>query len=443
MIFRVQPSPRNEMMNSPRPRFWLIALISAPAVAALLFGAMCVPGGDGFNQPIYNNVTDKTNRGASYLTSNGCRACHSGFYDTHMRHPHAQALKRVTGGAPAFPPPADGVPVPPDGFAWSDISYMLGGYIKRAVFFDANGYALTTGLTGKNTEWNLPNPPAGTGAQFGPHLPTAAAPTPFDGSSIQSYTTGGMPQDPANPMFQENRPGFLGTWVEPGVQCEACHGPGGNHAPNPGARDLFVDPNGAQTCNACHSRPYGTTSRDILAAEGFVRPLSQAQELAASGYHARFACGLCHESHRSLTYDRENAIRNDCSACHGEMNMALHEGKVFRRASDGYTETLTCISCHMPFATLAGTAAPASLVGPQARVGDTRTHIFRISSENIDYTGFLTPDGTKVRLDAEGMAAVTVDFVCLRCHNEMALPNIPFNVDRASEIAPNVHKVFE
>jgi hypothetical protein len=251
-------------------------------------------------------------------------------------------------------------------------------------------------------------------------------------------TTGAVDQDPANPMYQENRRGFLGTWAEAGVQCEACHGPGSKHVPNPSARRMFVDLDGSKTCNQCHSRPFGTTTGEIPAANGFIRDQSQYLELRASGGHSSFACGYCHESHRSLTFDRANALRNECVACHAEMNMALHKDKVFRRGD--YEEPLTCVSCHMPFATLNGSFATAAVIGTKGgRMGDTRTHIFRINSQPIDFTVFFNADGTQVVRDSQGLAAVTVDFVCLRCHNDAALPNIPFTVARAAEIAANVH----
>ena len=75
-------------------------------------------------------------------------------------------------------------------------------------------------------------------------------------------------------------------------------------------------------------------------------------------------------------------------------------------------------------------------------MGDTRTHIFRISTDSIDYTSFFTDGGTKVAVDAQGRAGVTVDFVCLRCHNEVTTPTLAFTVERAAEIAKGLHLPF-
>lgn len=388
---------------------------------------------------IYNNMTDKTNRGADFIGGDACRACHSSIASAAHLHAHNYSLTPITGSAPVFPA-GGGVPNPPAGFSWSDISYVLGGYTKGAIFFDRDGFALSTGLTGQNTLWQLGFPPNGSTPTFAPYEPGAVAPIPFDYQSFAHVTTGPVPQDPANPMFQENRPGFLGTWNEAGAQCESCHGPGSNHIPNRAARDLFVDPTGAQSCAQCHSRPFDSTSSTIAAAGGFIKSRSQWQELQASVGHAAFSCTFCHDPHRGTTYDRPQAIRNECTACHSEMNMALHRGTVFVRPTDGYTETMTCESCHMPFAVRALTSADPSNVGPVARVGDTRSHIFRITTEPIDYTGFFTPDSSQVKLAPDGSAALTVDFVCLRCHNSVSLPTLTFSVERAAEIAIGVHQ---
>ena len=425
-----------------------VSLIGTLAgVLAVSSGATCLPsiGVPGSALSIYNNTTDPTNSSANFTGADACITCHADLGPIHQITGHAQALTSIQAAQPTFPPAGTfaGVPNPPAGFNWGDIAYVLGGYTKSALFFGTDGHFLTTGLTATNTQWGLALPHLGHPAQFFPYLPAAAGPTPFDFDTLRAYVTGAAPQDPANPMFQESRPGFLGTWREAGVQCEACHGPGSNHIPNFFRRDLFVDVSNQQTCKTCHSRPAGTQSLDILAANGFIQPQSQWQELAASGGHASFACTFCHDPHRSTTYDRANAIRNECVACHTETNMALHEGIVFTRPSDGYTEQLTCMSCHMPFAVTTGPFASSAVVGPLARVGDTRSHIFRITTEPIDFNGFFTPDGSSVQRDSEGKAAISVDFVCLRCHNAVSLPNLTFTVERASEIAIGVHREFD
>jgi hypothetical protein len=200
---------------------------------------------------------------------------------------------------------------------------------------------------------------------------------------------------------------------------------------------MFVDSTGEHSCRQCHDQPFTTPDGAISADAGFIQHHEQWSELKASGGHADFACTFCHDPHRSVRYDRTRAVRNSCTTCHADANMALHSGTVFVRGD--YREELSCESCHMPFATRAVSSAGPETVGALGRMGDTRTHIFRITTEPIDYTSFFAEDGSVVRTDSEGRAALTVDFVCLRCHNENTLPNLAFSVERAAEIAIGVH----
>ena len=177
----------------------------------------------------------------------------------------------------------------------------------------------------------------------------------------------------------------------------------------------------------------------IPAANGFVLAYSQNTELRASGGHSTFACGVCHDPHGSITYDRANGLRNDCPVCHTDHGLAGHRGITYER--DGYKEQLSCVSCHMPFATRTASSAPSAITADEGRVGDTRTHIFRINVQPVTFTSFFTADGSAVALDSQGRAAVTLDFVCLRCHNSgQANDNAPtFPLAQLSQIATNIH----
>jgi len=387
----------------------------------------------------YPNTTDATNKDATYIGSDACRACHSSLSEVQSIHGHGHKLTRVQGEPPSFPEAGTraGVPNPPDGFDWSQISYVIGGYTRKARFIDNEGYILTTGVEGVPTQWNLVFPANATEPGFVPYDPEATERKPYDYSCFQCHTTGAKPQDEDFPEFQENRPGFIGTWEEAGVQCEACHGPGSKHIPDPSARDLFVDTR-ADACGRCHTR--GDDPTVIIAKGGFVQHHEQWPELLSSGAHSAFDCTTCHDPHRSANYDRENAIRNECSACHVNHNMAIHDGKVLARGT--YTESLGCVSCHMTYATKSAAAAGAAVVGDVARMGDTKTHIFRIDTSGADFTRFFNEDGGSVRKDSSGRAAVTVDFVCLRCHNGIGNA-FELTLDSASSIARGMHEIEE
>ncbi len=225
-----------------------------------------------------------------------------------------------------------------------------------------------------------------------------------------------------------------------GNECESCHGPGGNHIGLDASgkvvvdrRAIFVDPVGVDSCSVCHGCDASDT---IPAADGFISGMVSANELRVSGGHAGFSCMFCHDPHIGRAED-SGAIRNDCTVCHSEQNMALHDGKTFR-GPDGQTEVLTCESCHMPYASV---LAESGMRG-DGRVGDRRTHVFRLSTEADGLTSFFSPDGGAVLLDSDGQAAVPVEFSCLRCHNTAVDGLFSLSAERAAEIAGQVHADF-
>lgn len=408
----------------------------------VLFGCPVVGPGEN-TLPPYVNGTDKTNGDARFVGSSACKQCHADIAEMHAKHSHAHAITSIQGEAPQFPNDtvSGGVPNPPGGTTWMDISYVIGGNSKVARFVNQNGELITTGLSGVNTQWNLRFAANGSLAAFVPFMADATAPMPLDYDTFAPRTTGPVRRTDDSPLSQGNRPGILGTWAEDGAQCEACHGPGGNHFFTTNGRvvidrtRIFVDPSGDESCRQCHAYPFGDQSGRISARDGFVLPLQQASELAASGAHARFSCTTCHNPHRSVVTDRSAAIRNECTACHSTQNMAGHRGKVFRKGN--YEEALRCESCHMPYVAKDGSNAATAFVGPLGRIGDTRSHIFRLSTQDADFTTFLADDGASVRLDSNGLARITVDYVCIRCHNGDGL--FELTVARAAEIAARVH----
>ena len=244
----------------------------------------------------------------------------------------------------------------------------------------------------------------------------------FDGSIATPGVDNGGYDDYANPTLRN-------------VTCEACHGPGSKHVPNPPARNAFVDTS-AKFCGECHSQPFDSDGSVIEAADGFIKPYAQYPELLASGAHAALSCLTCHDPHKSVTYDRENALRKTCQDCHPTQDMARHQGLTFVRGD--YVEQLSCESCHMSFAARSGSQGAVDTVGSVARVGDTRTHIFRINPSNTDFTAMFNEDMTEVARDANGRAAVTLDFVCLRCHNGVGNA-FELTVTSASAVTATMH----
>jgi hypothetical protein len=405
--------------------------------AALVAGCPSTPAPSGD----YANRTDATNGGAAYVGRAACVQCHADIGAHHARSGHANALRPITGVGPTTAT-GETIAEPPAGMSWNDISWALGGFRKAARFFGADGYFLITGIEGVATQYNLSGQVVGQAGGYVPFEADRTEPLPFTYDVFRRFTTGPKPFDASAPMFEEGRPGFQGTWSEPGVQCEACHGPGGRHFSALGSQvrihrsAIFVDPDGSQSCAMCHTSSFDPSDRTLHTADGYLAPFQQAAELKASGAHAAFACTVCHDPHASIATERATAIRNDCRACHADMNMALHAGKVFRR-QDGYVEPLTCESCHMSF----GVKQFASAEFGADRAGDTRTHLFRINTNAETFADATAGDGT-LRRDAAGLAGMTVDRVCMRCHNEAVDGLFPLSLSRAAEIAPNVHLEF-
>lgn len=429
-------------MSLNRERIRLNSILLCGMLASGLVSVGCTridpPPTDNGGTTDFPNTTDPTNNGASFVGSAACGACHSGISEQHSLHGHAHQLNEIQGVSPEYPAPADraGVPGPPVGYEWSDIAFVIGGHTRRANFVDLDGYVLTTGATDVATQWNLSFPANGNLASFVEYESEGPDPNPYDFSCFECHTTGPTPTDGGVVRHQENRPGIVGTWQEAGVQCEACHGPGSNHLPNPQARDLFVG-NSAQYCAKCHSS--GANPNIIPANGGFISRYGQYQELLASGGHADFSCVICHNPHSGTNYDRANAIRNECTSCHSDHDMAIHDGLTFVRGD--YSEEVSCVSCHMPFATRSATSAGSDVVGSVGRIGDVRTHIFRINTDPVDYRSFFSADGTVVAQNADGLAAVTIDFVCFRCHNGIGNAGTIDSLELASGVADGMHSI--
>jgi len=426
-----RPAPLTKIQRSIRN-----GVLAVSALLILTIG--CVPPENQGESPdlTFNNTTDPTNAAASYVGSAACGACHPSVAALTLVHAHSQALSPIQGRAPEF---ADegiraGVPNPPAGMTWNDVSYVISGYLHGAYFVDSDGFVATDGVAGVNTQWNLNFPANGTETGFTAFLPAQATPLPYDYETcFRCHTTGPRAQDADDPRSQDGRPGILGTWAESGVRCEACHGPGSSHVPSPDTRNIFVDST-PKICGGCHTD--GDDPDVIVVSDGFLAGNSQYPQLLASGGHSDFNCTVCHDPHASITYDRDNGLRNDCTVCHVDANLAFHDGAVFELGD--FAETINCQSCHMPLAGLSTSFAPPVLVGPTARIGDVRAHIFRIDTENAGVDAMFTADGGAVRKDADGKAAVTVNYVCLRCHNEAGAV-FPLTLEGARMIANGIH----
>ncbi len=162
------------------------------------------------------------------------------------------------------------------------------------------------------------------------------------------------------------------TWIESGVGCESCHGPGSDHIGSPDEEGTIVRPQtldplrAAMVCGQCHSlgqakadaSPRSPEYRpgDDLAAT-FVDskptthvlhqgpPWTQYSEWVQSK-HATASppatCTTCHDPHGAGEAAHESRKEGDalCLDCHKGLSCPQH--------APGSAEKDTCASCHMP-----------------------------------------------------------------------------------------------
>ena len=155
----------------------------------------------------------------TYIGTAACAECHEDIAAVFSQsgHPH-QLTPVVDGQAPEYPfTELDSLP---EGYTWDDISYVIGGYHWKALFVDNDGYI----VTGDAVQYNFYNRAVGLGDEWVPYL--SGEQKPYDCGAC--HTTGYSPQG-----NQGGLPGIVGSWAEPGVQCEECHGPGSLHASHP------------------------------------------------------------------------------------------------------------------------------------------------------------------------------------------------------------------
>jgi predicted CXXCH cytochrome family protein len=275
---------------------------------------------------------------------------------------------------------------------WGDISYIIGGYGWKARFMDREGYI----LTGKqNRQFNLANKNLGLVAGWSGYDPKKAPRKPYTCGSC--HTTGWTKTGPDGP-HQDGLKGIYGTWQEPGVTCEACHGPAAAHTANPAKAKLNTKPN----CQTCHIR--GDVEK-IDASGGLVKHHEQYEDLLASP-HRMSGCLACHDPHKGSKYGLGGykGQQTTCSKCHADQAQAVFLASAHRE----------CISCHMPFAGKSAIATTIAFKGGTVPKGDIRSHIFRI--ETAPDWNMFTDDGKFVRVDKKGHAYLSLDRVCLGCH---------------------------
>lgn len=327
--------------------------------------------------------------GAEYVGSQACGGCHPDVYETFSKSGHSYKLNKVVDGqAPTYP--FTQLNDPPEGYTWDDISYVIGGYHWKARFMDKDGYIITDkpGATISDTtylnQYNFANPILDQDAGWVKYK-SGTPKLKYDCGTC--HTTGYRKEG-----NQDGLEGIVGTWAAPGIQCEACHGPGSLHAANPYGVALKVDRSG-EACAECHRRG---DLEEVDAKDGFIEHHEQYEELYQSK-HVTLDCVVCHDPHEGVVQLREAdepTTRTTCANCHYQ---EAQNASVQVHAGLG----VACETCHMP------RIVKSAWSNPEKYTGDIRTHLMAIDPKQV---GQFSEDGKTA------LSQVGLDFACKGCH---------------------------
>jgi predicted CXXCH cytochrome family protein len=348
---------------------------------------------------------------ANYVGSEVCAQCHQSTYESFMQTGHPHQLTQVVDGQPPEYPFTQ-VPDPPEGYTWDDVSYVVGGFARKAQFIDQDGYLITG-----DAQYNLENEVL----HMGPEWVSFHA-----GESELSYDCGACHTTGYRANGNQNDlPGITGTWALDGVQCEACHGPASAHVQDP-TRVRPVVNTDSSLCLGCH-----TQDTPALADESgtFISAHESYPDVFVSK-HAALDCVDCHNPHATTHYRdnggvSESGINTACVSCHWQQETFYPQQHL----------ALECTHCHMA-RTVVNTYGD-----PETLTGDFPSHMFAVNP--FEEQQFVETD--------EGLVSqnfTTVPYACSTCHSENGLagPMDPADLyalaqgyhdrDRAGQVGP-------
>ena len=305
-----------------------------------------------------------TDRSSAYTGSEACRACHAGVVDAWQSSLHHLAmLPAARRGGPVVARDG-GLVMTGAALGISEdvpLTYVLGfRHVEQYVGPLAPGrlQALPLAFDPVRGEWfDLFEGEGRRPEDFG-HWTNRGMNA--DAQCIFCHTTG------YEKGYQPDADTYRSRWVEMGVGCEACHGPGGVHVRAPRAPgDPYARRNPPAllgACESCHSRrvehaPYvpggefldsfepELLDTDLYYADGQVKAeLYEVVSFQMSRMYAQgVRCWNCHDVHGGGTKGTGNAL---CLGCHapsyGEPGHTHH-------AAEG--TGAACVGCHMPVTT--------------------------------------------------------------------------------------------
>ena len=245
---------------------------------------------------------------SAYLGRAACQPCHPAQFQKHSATGHAKSLQVAAAGSPGYWAFGAGLKA---------VTYVSQAdpdhYIEHGLSYYPSRKAL--GVT--------PGHKDSTGRKYRTLDPTATALRCFRCHSTGPIRTAG---------------GEIQV-TEQGVQCESCHGPGGDHAQAKGAAGTIFNPRRLSAtqmnsyCGSCHRK-----AEDISdwsnAWNVRHEPAYLNQSACFRKSEGKLSCLTCHDAHAPLN---QTAASYDprCASCHQKVN---HRTKVVG----------SCSGCHMP-----------------------------------------------------------------------------------------------
>jgi hypothetical protein len=288
---------------------------------------------------------------ADWTGSAACRKCHPSHSGRHEASAHATALRPASEHplAPRFR--TGDKPLARDGYRFSFDSAGVEGYdsvnsieLPLEWAFGAGKQAVTF-VTRVNPEWHFEHsfsyyPPLGRFLLTPGH--SEIQPGDLKQAAGLLYKT----TDPRHGIagcFECHSTGPVRFAAdgsaeirEPGVRCEACHGPASDHI----ARRARLGPAKRTAaawndfCGRCHRPPASDPAKVDWNYSWNVRhqPVYLSQSRCFASSKGRLSCLTCHDPHAPLGSDAA-AFNSKCAGCHAKI-VARHGGN--------------CVDCHMP-----------------------------------------------------------------------------------------------
>ncbi len=372
--------------------------ILATALGLAVTGACALVAGDDLTVPARLRALE-----ARFVGSEACRDCHPALFEgwRETRHPYQEQL-----AAPAtVVAPFDGQPFTMDGVEMRafregeqffvhtlgpdeqmrdyPVLRTIGGFYKQRYVTEVEGHEAVLPV-----QWNVRTqhwkPYSAVGHEtVGTEKFWASIPNEWAPRCSGCHTVG-------TEMVPRADGGFDADYVELGIGCESCHGPGSEHVARPEAAGLILDPADlpvdlqVDVCGACHTRghaeveEHGAPTRlrfphDFLPGEpleahyGTDQPVmgevtaSHWPDGSSRSHHqqamdfeldvhftaAGMSCTSCHDPHgRPNPGETRLPARDDslCLSCH-DWDRDRIRAHTFHDPDDAGS---TCIECHMP-----------------------------------------------------------------------------------------------